>query len=81
VRTPPVRLQYRFKSPSQAGEIAVVETAVLEMLHEHAQQPLPVATGRCERDVDLDAPLDDLRSGQAGGRRPALLPGAVPTGG
>jgi hypothetical protein len=81
VRTPSGRLQYRFKSASQAREITVVEPAVVEELHELSEQPLPVAAGRCERDVDPDAPLDDLDGGQARGRRPAVLPGAVPTGG
>ncbi len=81
VRTPSVRLQDRFKSPSQAGEITVVETAVFEVFNEFAQQPLPVAAGRCEGNFNLEAPLDDLHGDQAGGRRPALLPGPVPTGG
>jgi hypothetical protein len=50
-------------------------------LHELAQQPRPVATGQCERDVDVDAPLDNLHGGQPRCRRPTLLPGAVPAGG
>jgi hypothetical protein len=36
VRTPSVGLQYWFKSPSQAGEISVVETAVVEVVHQPA---------------------------------------------
>jgi hypothetical protein len=76
LRTPSVGLKYRFKSPSQAGEITVVETAVVEVVHELAQQPLPVAAGRCERDVDFDAPLHDLHGGQTRGRRPAPRRGA-----
>ncbi len=81
MRAPSVSLQYGLKSTSQAGEISVVETAVVEVLDELAEQPLPVAASGCEPEDDHHPPLDDLHGGKPRGRRPALLPCAVAAGG
>ena len=64
MRTLSVSLQYRSEGPSQAGEITVVKAAVVEVLHELAEQPLPVSASRSERDDSLDPPLDEPYCGK-----------------
>ena len=76
----PVALQYRLECPRQGGQVAVVDPPVVKLADELAEQSGPVAPGRYEWDLDLDAPLDDLHRGQPRGRGSGLLPGAVPTG-
>lgn len=80
-RPPPVGPQDRVQCPAEGGQVPVVDTAVIQLTGELAEQPRPVSTGRLERYTDLDPPLDHLHRRPAGFRRAALLPGPVPAGG
>jgi hypothetical protein len=44
----------------QAGKVAVVHATVVQLAGKFTEQPGPVATGRCDGDPDLHAPLDDV---------------------
>jgi hypothetical protein len=68
------------RARARAGRSRVIDAPVVELTGQFAEQPGPVAAGGHQRNLDLDAPLDDLDRGHARGRGPALLPGAVPTG-
>ncbi|SFL71697.1 hypothetical protein SAMN04488085_11626 [Geodermatophilus ruber] len=76
----PVGLQYGLQCPRKGRQVAVVDPPVVQLAGELAEQTWPVAAGGHERNLDLDAPLDDLHRGQTGGSGPRLLPGAVPAG-
>ena len=74
-------LDYGLQCPSQAGEVAVVDAAVIQLTGQFAEQTRPVTPTWDERNRHLDAALNDLHGGQARGRGSALFPGAVPAGG
>ncbi len=80
-RPPPVGLQYGLQCSTEAGQVAVIDAGVVQLLGQFAEQRGPVPPGRLERDPDLDAPLDHLHRRSAGGHSSALFPGSVPAGG
>jgi hypothetical protein len=76
-----IRVQRRLQRPGEAGEVAVVDAAVIELIGEFAQQPRPVSPSRFQGDADVHPSLDDRYRGPARGGRPGLFPRAVATGG
>ena len=61
--TPPVCLQYGLKCPGQARKVAVVDTTVVQLVRELAEQLWPVSASGFERDADLDLSFDQLDCG------------------
>jgi hypothetical protein len=76
-----IRVQHRLQRPGEAGEVAVVDAAVIELIGEFAQQPRPVSPSRFQGDADVHPSLDDLDRAPARGGRPGLFPRAVAAGG
>ncbi len=60
---PPIGLQRGLQCPGEAGEVTVVDTTVVQLAGELAEQPRPVMAGGRQRASDLDAPLDDVQRG------------------
>jgi hypothetical protein len=81
VGPPPVGPQHGLQCPAEAGEVAVVDAAVIQLAGELTEQLRSVPAGRLEGDTDLDPPLDHLHRGSAGGRSAGLFPGSVAAGG
>jgi len=75
----------------QRGQVTVVDESNVDLTSQITQSVDPCRTsgrhddvdrlGDCDGHVDLDDPLDELHCNPAGGRGPALLPGAVTAGG
>lgn len=81
VRPPPKGPQDRLQCPAEAGQVPVVDAAVVQLTGELTEQPRPVPAGRLAWYMDFDPPLDHLHSRPAGGRRAALFPGSMSAGG
>ncbi len=78
---PSVGLQHGLQCPAEAGEVAVVDAAVVQLAGELTEQLRPVSAGWLEGDTDFDPPLDHLHRGPLGGRSAGLFPGSVAAGG
>ena len=57
-----------------------IPKAVIELVPDLSEQPMPVSAAGLGRDAHLDVPLDHLYGGSARGGSASLLPGAVPAG-
>ena len=62
---PSVGLQHGLQCAGEAGEVAVVDTTVVQLARELAEQRGPVPPGGFEGDTDLDPSLDHLHGGPA----------------
>jgi hypothetical protein len=73
-----VGLEDGVECDGQAGEVAVVDPPVVELLSQLLQRLGPVPTGERLLRRNLNSPLDDADSCPTGGCGPGLLPGALP---
>jgi hypothetical protein len=60
-----VGLQHGLQCPGEAREVAVVDTTVVQLADELAEQRRPVAPGGFEGEADLDPSFDHLDGGSA----------------
>ena len=74
---PPVGPQDWLQCPTEAGQVPVIDAAVVQLTGKLTEQPRPVPAGRLEGNTDLDPPLDHMNGRPTGGRRAALFPGGM----
>jgi hypothetical protein len=75
-----VCLEYGVERDGQGQQVAVVDSAVVELASEVAEQPWPILAPGYDRCGNVHPSLDDPDSSEAGGDRSGLFPGPLPAG-
>jgi hypothetical protein len=70
-------LEHGVEGDGQGQQVAVVDSAVVELASEVAEQPWPILAPGYDRCGNVHPSLDDPDSSEAGGDRSGLFPGPL----
>jgi hypothetical protein len=80
-RSPVMGSENAAEGRGQPGKVAVVDTAIVQLVSELGEQPRSVPPGGRGRHANLHLSFDHMDRGSPGRRGPCLFPRSVPAGG